>query len=237
MRLLALICSSLGRSAVLMAVSMAAHAITFQMKQPLWKSIAGADVVVSARVMAVSKQLAPEASSRGYCGTNYEMETLVAFKGNLHQRFTFSAYGAWIALPFYEVAVGDEVLLLLTQAEGNDFPNSGVAADVIHEPPSVAQQLACERKLSKWKLSRADESAFLLVPRKSSSAEQSLWIAFARSRTLMPSGAAAKEMPFDEACQGEWCQKDLRRMVPWPLVEGEIRRWMSRTKPQPKPRR
>ena len=222
---------------MLVAVSLAAHAQDFHIRQPLRQSIAAANVVVHARVMAVSKQFAPEGSDLGYCGTNYEMEILAAFKGGLRQRFTFSAYGAWIALPFYEVAVGDEVLLLLTQAEGNDFPNSGVARDVIHEPPSVAQQLACERKVSKWKLSRADESAFLLVPRKSSSAEQTLWIGFVRSRTIMPSVAAAKEMPFNEACQGESCQRDLRRMVPWPLVEGEIRRWMSKTEPEPKPRR
>jgi hypothetical protein len=231
-RVLPLICSSLGCSAVLVAVSMAAHAQGIVIKQLLRQSIAAAEVVVHARVMAISKQLVPEGSMRGYCGTNYQMETLVAFKGELSQRFTLSAFGSEIALPFYEIAVGDELLLLLTQAEGNDFPNSGVAPDVIHPPPSPAQQLACSRKLSKWKLSRAQESGFLLVPRKSSSAEQSLWIAFARSRTIMPPVAAAKEMPYSEDCEGESCQRDLRRMVPWPLVEEEIRRWLNWTQPR-----
>jgi hypothetical protein len=239
MRVLALISSSLARSAALVALSMSAHAQDFHTRQPLWQSVAAANVVVHARVLATAKQLAPEGSSRGYCGTNYEMEVLATFKGDLRQRFTLSAYGSWISLPFYEVAVGDELLLLLTQAEGNNFPNSGVARDVIHKPLSPAQQLACSRKLSKWKLSRTNESGFLLVPRKSSSGEQSLWFAFVGSRTLVPPVAAAKEIPFDEACEGEPCREVVRRMVPWPLVEGEIRRWLSETKPRgsdtPKP--
>lgn len=230
MRVFGLTCISLCRLTLLMIGSTVAHAQGYQIQQPLQQSIAAADVVVHARVVAVSKELSPEGSSRGYCGTNYDMETLAVFKGKLQQRFRFSAYGSWIALPFYDVAVGDELLLLLTQAAGNDFPNSGVARDVIRKPLSPAQQQACSRKLSEWKLSRADESGFLLLARKSSS-DHSLWIAFARSRTMMPPVAAAKEMSYDEACEGESCQKDLRRMVPWLLVEQEIRSWLSGTTP------
>jgi hypothetical protein len=49
-RVLALICSSLGCSAVLVAVSMAAHAQGIVIKQLLRQSIAAAEVVVHARV-------------------------------------------------------------------------------------------------------------------------------------------------------------------------------------------
>jgi hypothetical protein len=207
---------------------LAAHATgMFHTPQPLEASIAAAEVMVRARVLTISREVATEGSKREYCGTNYQMETLVTLKGQLPQRFTFSSYGSPHALPFYEVAVGDELLLLLNQSAGNEFLSWNVASDVIRETPSSAQQLTCARKLSKWKLSRADESSFLLLPRKSSSADQSPWIVYARSRTIMPSAAAAQDTPYDPACEGESCQRDFRRMVPWSFVEPEIRRWLS----------
>ena len=213
---------------MLVTLPLAANATgMYHTPRPLEQSVAAAEVVVRARVLTISSEAADEGSKREYCGTNFVMEAVQILKGKLPQRFTFSSYGPPHALPFYEVVVGDELLLLLSRSAGNEFLSWNSASDVISEPPSRAQQLTCARKLSNWKLSRADESAFLLVPRKSSSGEQALWIAFARSRTIMPSAAAAREVTYDEACEGEQCQRDFRRVVPWPFVEPEIRRWLS----------
>lgn len=229
MRAFALICSSFSRLTLLATVSLAAHATTVvHIPQSIEKSIGAADVVVHARVVATSKEFYQDNSKQRYCGANYEMEALSTFKGKLQRRFRFSSFDSPVALPFYDVSVGDQLLLLLNR----DNENPAVDPGAIDGPWSSAEGVACLRKLATLRLSRADESGFLLVPRKSSSAEQLLWIAFARSRTVMPSVAAAKEMPYSEECEGESCQRDLRRMVPWPLVEGEIRRWLRETKPR-----
>ena len=199
--------------------SIAARAIAFQDK------VEAAEVVALVKITGLKHIV--DAPGGTTCGRSYEADVLERFKGTIGQRLVFSTNGPGVALPFYEPAVGDSMLVLLRHAASTDELPDSALPDVINQKTSAS----CVQKLSRlrfWQGNAINESSYLIEKRPVVGNQADLWLVFLESRTVLPYRLHSADRPYDAACAGAECLTDPRRIVPWSIMESEIRTWAAR---------
>lgn len=223
----AIYCSVLLGLAWLLA-SVATGASVVYSTQPLMKGVQAADLIVRGRLIEISTQTYTQGAQRRRCGLNFVIKPTRTYKGTPEETVAIAAYNNPVVLPYHEVKIGDELLLLLKRARKDEDPYD--VPDVILDKLSP-QKLACIRRLATWRLTAASESAFALVTRGSNEASKadSTWIAFLGSDTTMPTADGVQDRSYRETCSGEACARDPTRVVPWAFVEQEMLKWLAPT--------
>jgi len=214
--------------AALALIAAVCNANVIYPKGPLLEAIAKAEVVVHARITRIEPRRFDRNGRSIECGADYSIEVLETFKGrNVSQR-SFSFTGEPHAVLNHTVSVGEEMLLLLQPRKIKERPEGGFA-DVIEPPPSAAER-NCLASLSPWTLRLAEAGGFPLVMKPASSADKKpvKWFGYPRTRTELPPAVQSLQVPFDQSCNGEECESDYRRMVPWLPLRAEILRSLGK---------
>lgn len=197
-------------------------------KEPLLEAFVKANVVMHAKIARIEPRKFDGRGRSTKCGTDYFIEVLETFKGRPASQRSFSFTGQPHAVFEHSVNVGDEMLLFLQVRKVAERPEGGVQ-DVIQPGPSAAEY-TCLASLSPWTLVYSEAGGFPLVmkPASSASKEPIKWLAYASSRTELPSAVQSLQVSFDQNCRGEKCERTSRRMVPWLPLRAEILRSLGR---------
>lgn len=195
----------------------AVHAYVVQTPQTLQQQIQSADIIVRGQIARVDQQLYESQSKGGesrICGTNYTINALEIYKGEVPEVFDFAVHTSAIGPFFRPLVVGDELLLLLS-SESQDFdPESPEwGADELARGPS---QTSCLGRLSRRRTASNTEGALLIheerVP-EGSDAER--WIHYQRNITLLPHSLRKASRPSSQTTPEARQGQTFMRMVHW----------------------
>lgn len=191
--------------------------------EPLEGKVLMAETVALVRVKEITDVVG---ASGKICGTNYKTEVLYAYKGGRSEYIAFAANSSAISLPFVRVRVGDKLLVLLRSAAALDEIPDSYKPDVVTGLPDFK----CLKQLDRNRLlqnSAIGESGYLLEHRNESASEETDWLAFVDSSTVMPYEVSKFERPFEIQCSHDNCRADPRRIVPWKMLSKKIVAWVT----------
>lgn len=181
-----------------------------------------AEIVAFVRVKKIEEMAG---SSGRSCGTNYTLDVIRSYKGTVSKHISFASDASAVALPFYKVKVGDQLLVLLRAAKFPDETLDSNVPDVIQQPsePSCMRLLSANRFIEG---NAVGESGYLVEQRTVVGSAVTDWLLYMDSSTVMPYEISRSDLPYRPDCGTAQCKTDPRRLVPWSLIDTQISSWL-----------
>jgi hypothetical protein len=221
------ICSVLV-STLASALSVDANAQVDVRAEPMEWKVEHSDVVVRGRLVAVKQETYTEDGLTRLCGTNFDLDLIERFKGNVAHRFRVSSVDSLLpVVSSYKVprAGQDLLVLAINSAEAID-PTVRESFDVDGTSVSTQAHRRCLQRLGPYYLAVPWESAFLVLDRSRRGARDNVtWLVFNCFFTSMPHDVVSMPLSQEKSTESQECGGLGEHIVPWSSVRGWLANW------------
>jgi hypothetical protein len=221
-RLLALIVAA--------APAFAAHGgVASLHEQPLEEKIRESDHVYHVAITSIDERFYVEDGAQQLCGTNYSVRIIETLKGLSRGELKLSVYTSPLPFEIEPLRRGDELVVLI--ADEKDSARRTADPEGSASAGHANTESECLRQLSSIRLTKTNESAFLLERSQAKDeAPQELWFRYMSGHTAMPAASSLEVRRRSERCLDAECRKTGFFVARWTEVRRLICSWSNNKK-------